>query len=40
MEWALGENGWKLTNDSKTYNIKDIDKNEELYKDKIFFKER
>ena len=40
MEWALDENGWKLTNDSKTYNIKDIDKNEELYKDKIFYKER
>lgn len=40
MEWALDENGWKLANDSKKYNIKDIDKNEELYKDKIFFKER
>lgn len=40
MEWALDENGWKLTNDSKTYNIKDIDKNEELYKDKIFYKDR
>lgn len=40
MEWALDENGWKLANDSKKYNIKDIDKNEELYKDKIFYKER
>lgn len=40
MEWALDKNDWKLTNDSKTYNIKDIDKNEELYKDKIFYKER
>lgn len=40
MEWALDENGWELTNDSKKYNIKDIDKNEELYKDKIFYKER
>lgn len=40
MEWALDENGWKLTNDSKIYNIKDIDKNEELYKDKIFYKDR
>lgn len=40
MEWALDENGWKLTNDSKKYNIKDIDKNEDLYKDKIFYKER
>lgn len=40
MQWALDENGWKLTNDSKIYNIKDIYKNEELYKDKIFYKER
>lgn len=40
MEWALDENGWKLANDSKKYNIKDIDKNEERYKDKIFYKER
>lgn len=40
MEWALDKNGWKLTNDSKNYNIKDIDENEELYKDKIFYKER
>lgn len=40
IEWALDENGWKLTNDSKIYNIKHLDKNEELYKDKIFYKER
>lgn len=40
MGWALDENGWKLANDSKKYNIKDIDKNEDLYKDKIFYKER
>lgn len=40
MEWALDENNWKLTNDTKTYNLKDLDKNEELYKDKIFYKER
>lgn len=40
MEWALDRNGWKLTNNSKSYNISDIDKNEELYKDKIFYKER
>ena len=40
MEWALDEKGWKLTNDSKSYNIKNLDKNEELYKDKIFYKER
>ena len=40
MEWALDKNNWKLTNDLKSYNIKDIDENEELYKDKIFYKER
>lgn len=40
MEWALDKNNWMLTNDSKSYNIKDIDENEELYKDKIFYKER
>lgn len=40
MEWALDKNCWKLTNDSKSYNLNDIDKNEELYKDKTFYKER
>ena len=40
MEWALDKSNWKLTNDSKSYNISDIDKNEELYKDKTFYKER
>lgn len=40
MDWALDEEGWKLINDSKTYNLKKINENEELYKDKIFYKER
>ena len=40
MEWALDKSGWRLTNDSKSYNISDIDKIEESYKDKIFYKER
>ena len=40
MEWALDKDCWKLTNDSKSYNLNDIDKNEELYKDKTFYKER
>ena len=40
MDWALDKNNWRLTNDTKSYNINDIDKNEELYKDKIFYKER
>ena len=40
MEWALDESGWKLTNSSRNYNIKDINEKEELYKDKIFYKDR
>ena len=40
MEWVLDENGWKLTNNSRNYNIKDINEKEELYKDKIFYKDR
>ena len=40
MEWALDKNGWKLTNNSRNYNIKDINEKEELYKDKIFYKDR
>lgn len=37
-EWALDSNGWKLTNNSKVYNLSEID--EEIYKDKTFYKER
>ena len=40
MDWALDEEGWKLVNDSKIYNLKKVNENEELYKDKIFYKER
>lgn len=40
MDWALSADGWYLTGDSKEYNINEIDKNEEIFKDKIFFKER
>ena len=40
MDWALDEEGWKLVNDSKIYNLKKVNENEELYKDKIFHKER
>lgn len=40
MEWALSENDWKLTNELKTYTLKEINENEELYKDKIFYKDR
>ena len=40
MDWALSPNGWYLPGDNKEYNIKDIDENEEIFKDKIFFKER
>lgn len=40
MDWALSPNGWYLSGDSKEYNINQIDENEEIFKDKVFFKER
>ena len=42
-DWALNPNGWHLSGDKKEYNINDIEKDEkstELYKDRMFFKER
>ena len=43
MDWALNPNEWHLSGDKKIYNINDIEKDEtsaELFKDRIFFKER
>ena len=43
MDWALSPDEWHLSGDTKKYNINDIEKDEasiELYKDRIFFKER
>ena len=43
MDWALDPNGWHLSGDKKEYNIKEIENDEkslELYKDRIFFKDR
>lgn len=40
MEWALSSNDWRLPGDNKEYSINEIDENEEIFKDKIFFKER
>ena len=43
MDWALDPSGWHLSGDKKEYNIKEIENNEkslELYKDRIFFKDR
>ena len=40
MEWALSADGWHLTGHNKEYNINEINENEEIFKDKIFFKER
>ena len=43
MDWALNPNGWHISGDKKEYNINEIEKDEtslELYKDRIFFKER
>lgn len=40
MDWSLSPHGWHLTGDNKEYNINEINENEEIFKDKIFFKER
>lgn len=40
MDWALSSDGWRLSGEDKEYNINEINKNEEIFKDKIFFKER
>lgn len=40
MKWALNKGGWKLSCSKRTYNIDQIEENEELYRDKIFYKER
>ena len=37
-EWALDKSGWHLESSDKTYNLDKLD--EELYKNKIFYKER
>lgn len=37
-EWSLANEGWRLSNDSKVYDLADID--EELFTDKTFYKER
>ena len=43
MDWALDPDGWYLSGDKKRYNINELEKDEtsiELFKDRIFFKER
>ena len=40
MDWSLDKEGWKLEKSSKIYNLKEINEKEEVYKDKIFYKER
>ena len=43
MDWALSPDEWHLSGDDKIYNINDIEKDElsvELFKDRVFFKER
>ncbi len=37
-EWALSKDGWKLSNSNITYNLDDIDLEENM--DKIFYKEK
>ncbi len=40
MQWALATDGWYLSGDNQKYDISKLEENEELYKDKVFFKER
>lgn len=37
-EWALDPKGWRMANDTKNYDIHELD--EKIYKEKIFYKER
>lgn len=42
-EWALEKTGWKLSGDSKEYDIsklEDTEESKEFYKNKVFYKER
>lgn len=39
MDWALETTGWKLSGSKNTYDISKLE-NEDMYKDKIFYKER
>ena len=43
MDWALDNDGWRLPNDKKIYNISKLEDTEDskiFFKDKIFYKER
>ena len=43
IDWSISPEGWHLNNDTKTYNINDLEQTEETtksYKDKTFYKER
>ena len=43
MDWALDNDGWRLPNDKKTYNISKLEDSEDskiFFKDKVFYKER
>lgn len=39
-DWALDTSGWKLTDDMKTYDLKQIDREFALKHDLVFYKER
>ncbi len=38
-EWALSDDGWKLPGSNKTFSLKHIKDNRDLYEDKTFYKE-
>lgn len=39
QEWALSDTGWRLCGDSRTYDRKDILKDPDTYRDRVFYKE-
>jgi len=39
-EWALDPTGWRLSDDKKTYNILELDEEDDKNKKKTYFKER
>ncbi|MCR4751843.1 MAG: IS1634 family transposase [Eubacterium sp.] len=39
QEWALSDTGWRLCGDSRIYDRKDILKDPDTYRDRVFYKE-
>jgi len=39
QEWALSSTGWRLSGDKRPYDLEEIRKDPDLYRDRIFYKE-